>query len=224
MTDRRWLVLDASLGAGSIALIADATSADGARVLEGVTLDDRDALVPELFAMLRRHAIGVSALGGVVVGGGPGSFTALRIVGAVAKGLAEGAGVPLFAVPTLALLAASTEATRGAGRWLATLDALRGEQYAAEVTTDPSGAVRDVSPLGLVARDAIPALARERGLLWIGPDAPVTAVPAAAGAVRCLELIRASGPEDAATWQPRYGRLAEAQVQWEAAHGRPLAP
>jgi tRNA threonylcarbamoyladenosine biosynthesis protein TsaB len=26
-----------------------------------------------------------------------------------------------------------------------------------------------------------------------------------------------------ATWEPAYGRLAEAQVKWEAAHGRPLA-
>jgi tRNA threonylcarbamoyladenosine biosynthesis protein TsaB len=24
-------------------------------------------------------------------------------------------------------------------------------------------------------------------------------------------------------WEPAYGRLAEAQVKWEAAHGRPLA-
>jgi tRNA threonylcarbamoyladenosine biosynthesis protein TsaB len=24
------------------------------------------------------------------------------------------------------------------------------------------------------------------------------------------------------TWEPAYGRLAEAQVKWEAAHGRPL--
>jgi tRNA threonylcarbamoyladenosine biosynthesis protein TsaB len=27
---------------------------------------------------------------------------------------------------------------------------------------------------------------------------------------------------DLATWEPNYGRLAEAQVKWEAAHGRAL--
>jgi tRNA threonylcarbamoyladenosine biosynthesis protein TsaB len=33
----------------------------------------------------------------------------------------------------------------------------------------------------------------------------------------------ASAPEaDLATWEPAYGRLAEAQVKWEAAHGRAL--
>jgi tRNA threonylcarbamoyladenosine biosynthesis protein TsaB len=30
------------------------------------------------------------------------------------------------------------------------------------------------------------------------------------------------GPVDIDTWEPQYGRLAEAQVKWEAAHGRPL--
>ena len=27
---------------------------------------------------------------------------------------------------------------------------------------------------------------------------------------------------DLASWEPAYGRLAEAQVKWEASHGRPL--
>jgi tRNA threonylcarbamoyladenosine biosynthesis protein TsaB len=31
-----------------------------------------------------------------------------------------------------------------------------------------------------------------------------------------------SGPVDLAGWEPDYGRLAEAQVRWEAVHGRPL--
>ena len=31
------------------------------------------------------------------------------------------------------------------------------------------------------------------------------------------------GPVDLALWEPEYGRLAEAQVRWEAEHGRPLA-
>jgi tRNA threonylcarbamoyladenosine biosynthesis protein TsaB len=37
-----------------------------------------------------------------------------------------------------------------------------------------------------------------------------------------LESLLASGPVDLASWEPSYGRLAEAQVRWEAAHGRPL--
>ena len=33
----------------------------------------------------------------------------------------------------------------------------------------------------------------------------------------------AAGPVALDGWEPSYGRLAEAQVKWEAAHGRPLA-
>ena len=29
-------------------------------------------------------------------------------------------------------------------------------------------------------------------------------------------------PVELASWEPDYGRLAEAQVKWEAAHGRAL--
>jgi tRNA threonylcarbamoyladenosine biosynthesis protein TsaB len=37
-----------------------------------------------------------------------------------------------------------------------------------------------------------------------------------------LESVIEQGPVDLASWEPDYGRLAEAQVRWEAAHGRPL--
>jgi tRNA threonylcarbamoyladenosine biosynthesis protein TsaB len=29
-------------------------------------------------------------------------------------------------------------------------------------------------------------------------------------------------PVNIGSWEPAYGRLAEAQVKWESAHGRPL--
>jgi tRNA threonylcarbamoyladenosine biosynthesis protein TsaB len=35
-------------------------------------------------------------------------------------------------------------------------------------------------------------------------------------------MINAADPADLASWEPSYGRLAEAQVKWEAAHGRSL--
>jgi hypothetical protein len=33
----------------------------------------------------------------------------------------------------------------------------------------------------------------------------------------------AQPPVSLAAWEPDYGRLAEAQVKWEQAHGRPLS-
>ena len=118
-----WLVLDASLGAGTIALV----DVEGPpRLLAAVTVEERDALFPEVMRLLDAAACPIDALGACVVGDGPGSFTALRIVGAMGKGLAEATGMPLYAVPSLALVVGGAGGTRRAGVWLATMDALRG--------------------------------------------------------------------------------------------------
>jgi hypothetical protein len=47
-------------------------------------------------------------------------------------------------------------------------------------------------------------------------------LPHARGAAHVLVSLIASGPVDIDTWEPAYGRLAEAQVRWEETHGRPL--
>ena len=216
-----WLVLDASLGAGSIALL----DVEGTpRVLAAAIVAERDALFPEVERLLEAAGCPIDALGACVVGDGPGSFTALRIVGAMGKGLAEATGMPLYALPSLALLVAGAEGTRRAGVWLATMDALRGEQYVARVVTEAEGMVRTVEAMPRLAREALPAAAAAAGAEWIGPDAPCVAHPEARGAVRCVAWLRRAGPVDLAGWEPTYGRLAEAQVKWEAEHGRPLAP
>lgn len=216
-----WLVLDASLGAGTVALV----EVDGPpRLIDAVTVEERDALFPEVMRLLAAAGCPIDALGACVVGDGPGSFTALRIVGAMGKGLAEATGMPLYAVPSLALLVAGAEDTRRAGVWLATMDALRGEQYVARVVTEAEGVVRTVEALPRLVREALPDAAAAAGAEWVGPDAPRVAHPDARGAVRCVEWLRRAGPVDLAGWEPTYGRLAEAQVKWEEAHGRPLAP
>jgi hypothetical protein len=56
----------------------------------------------------------------------------------------------------------------------------------------------------------------------IGPGQRWEATPHARGVAPILGSIIESGPVDLASWEPDYGRLAEAQVRWEAAHGRPL--
>ena len=43
------------------------------------------------------------------------------------------------------------------------------------------------------------------------------------GAAVLLDDILTHGRVSLDTWEPDYGRLAEAQVKWEAAHGRRLA-
>jgi tRNA threonylcarbamoyladenosine biosynthesis protein TsaB len=47
-------------------------------------------------------------------------------------------------------------------------------------------------------------------------------LPHARGVATVLDSIVAEKEADVNTWEPIYGRLAEAQVKWEALHGRPL--
>ena len=49
------------------------------------------------------------------------------------------------------------------------------------------------------------------------------AAPDATAALRVLAAHGvAAGPVSLDAWEPAYGRVAEAQARWEAAHGRPL--
>lgn len=212
------LALDAAAGPGTIALLRDGAVIAEREVEMRSALEER--YFPAVLAVLETAAVSARDLSAVIAGAGPGSFTALRVVGAVAKGLCEGLGLPLFAVPSLALIPAGAGVADG--RYLATLDALRGERYAALVTIGAGGVVVAHEPLGLVAAASIGARAAGLGATPIGPDEPTVAAPHARGAARALALIGAGGPADLASWEPVYGRLAEAQVKWEAAHGRPL--
>ncbi|MDR2470457.1 MAG: tRNA (adenosine(37)-N6)-threonylcarbamoyltransferase complex dimerization subunit type 1 TsaB, partial [Tannerella sp.] len=69
----------------------------------------------------------------VAVGGGPGSYTGLRIGTSLAKGLCMGWGVPLIAVPTLKLMAFGARRRFADPECLycAMIDARRMEVYAA---------------------------------------------------------------------------------------------
>ena len=155
----------------------------------------------------------VRELSRVICGEGPGSFTSLRIAGSIAKGLCLGRGIPLFAVSSLGLAAAAATVT---GTFVVTIDALRDEWYAAAFERSASGVVSARSGFSIVPKAHIDAYASAFG--------PIVA-EAEPDARRCAALfdeIERRGPVDLDRWEPSYGRLAEAQVKWEAAHGRPL--
>jgi len=215
------LVLEAATYVGSVALI------DDARLLGERTVAMRgrehEALMPAAAALLQEHGIAPTALDRIVCGAGPGSFTSLRIAGGIAKGLAMAAGCKLVPVSSLALVVAS-QTSISAGRYLAAIDALRGEHYVELYDVAPSGEITLVSPTRLVPSGAVVAAAAEDDARAVGPGQPERSVePHARAAARLTKLIDATAPADLAQWEPAYGRLAEAQVKWEAAHGRPLA-
>ena len=215
------LALDAAAGRGTVAILRDGVLVAERDVAMRSTEDER--FLPAVVDAL--GAVGVAArdLARIVCGAGPGSFTALRVVGATAKGLAHGRGLPLYTVPSLALTVVAHDATRGAaGRWLSTLDALRGDRYAALVGIDAFGALVACEPLGMVPIADVAARAASLDARLIGPDEEIAAAPHARGVIRCAAYLQAAAPVDLGGWEPAYGRLAEAQVKWEAAHGRPL--
>ncbi|MGH2956869.1 MAG: tRNA (adenosine(37)-N6)-threonylcarbamoyltransferase complex dimerization subunit type 1 TsaB, partial [Solirubrobacterales bacterium] len=78
----------------------------------------------------------------IAVGTGPGSFTGLRIGIATARGLAQGRGLPLAGVGSLAALARGISEHPEGGRRpaLPVIDARRGQVFAA--LYDPSGGER----------------------------------------------------------------------------------
>lgn len=215
------LVLDAAAGSGTLALLRGETLLAERTVVMKSERDER--YLPAIIALLDEAEVALQDCARIVCGAGPGSFTSLRVVGAAAKGLAMGAGIPLFAVPSLALIVAADDRTRERGsRWVATLDAMREERYIALLTVGTDGSIATYESLGLAPAAAIAGQAATLHATPIGPDEAIAAGPHARGAARALAMIASAGPVNLATWEPVYGRLAEAQVKWEAAQGRPL--
>ncbi|MDB4949637.1 MAG: tRNA N6-adenosine(37)-N6-threonylcarbamoyltransferase complex dimerization subunit TsaB, partial [Gemmatimonadetes bacterium] len=131
------LALDSSAGVGSVAV------GDGDRLLGEAVLNvgpgASSALLPAIDAVLRTAGLAPADLRGVVVAGGPGSFTGLRIAAATAKGLVAALGVPMFAYSGLLAAAAGHW---GAGRPVCALfDARRRDVYLAcyRFPTSPPG-------------------------------------------------------------------------------------
>ena len=218
------LVLEASTAAGSVALLRGERVLRQREVAMGVSRED--SLFPALQAMLQDEDVSPAALNAIVCGSGPGSFTSLRIAAAVAKGLAHASNVPLYGVPSLLLAAASCDTP---GRYIVHSDALRGERYALPVTIDADLSVRADAVMSRVASEEIEVLADDRRQLVVPGgagnanafDGATIVIPDAARLTR-VHGWRQLGAVSLESWEPAYGRLAEAQVKWEAAHQRPL--
>jgi tRNA threonylcarbamoyladenosine biosynthesis protein TsaB len=215
------LAVDASTYTGTVAVLRDGVvAAAGSAAMRG---EEEERLMPAVIATIADAGCTLRDVAQVVCGAGPGSFTSLRIAGAIAKGVAMGNGVPLYAVSSLALIIAGADPPLAEGRWLALLDAMRGERYAASFDVGPGGAVRPGdSPFRVAVADLAPTSARLHALP-VGPLESTVGWPHARGIARMLDAIGADGPVALDSWEPDYGRLAEAQVKWEAAQGRPLS-
>jgi tRNA threonylcarbamoyladenosine biosynthesis protein TsaB len=214
------LALDAASALGSVAVLRDG------RVVAEETVAMRSAseerLLPAVVRAVAAAGAEPAALERVVCGAGPGSFTGLRIAAAAAKGIAQPLGLPLYAVASLALVAAGAEPPLPPGAYLAVIDALRGERFAAALRVDDHGGVTADGPGARLPEADVAAWAAAERRTRIGPKEAEARWPHVRGLARLGAAPYAGGAVSLADWEPDYGRHAEAQVQWEAAQGRPL--
>ncbi|MDP3087214.1 MAG: tRNA (adenosine(37)-N6)-threonylcarbamoyltransferase complex dimerization subunit type 1 TsaB [Methylotenera sp.] len=117
-------------------------------------------LLPQIQALLNEAGLNLKDLQGIAFGGGPGSFTGVRIAAGVAQGLGLGANLPVVSVCTLLALAEASDADKV----IACLDARMGEVYHA-VYERIAGEWQKVIEPGLYKPDAAPAIL---GAGWIG--------------------------------------------------------
>ena len=147
--------IDASMSVGDVAVLEDGRLLTERRVAMKDARHER--LMPAVAEALEDAKRTVRDVDRIVCGAGPGSFTSLRIAGGIAKGLAAGAVRPLWAVPSLALIVAGAELPMG--KYLAALDALRGELYVALYHVSASGEVLELERAVVIAADQLSALA-----------------------------------------------------------------
>ena len=229
MTRSYTIALDGSTYQGSVAVLRDTEvvaerSLGGEEARSGKRAAGRgDALMPAIAECLDEAGVKRDSIARIVCGAGPGSFTSLRVAGSIAKGLAVGYSVDLYAVSSLLLTVAGARPTLPAGEYLSVLDAMRGEYFAARLTLRSDQTMIQPEPTTLVGVEELLELAQREPLVKVvGPGQRLDFHPHARGVAPLLESVVERGPVDLASWEPNYGRLAEAQVRWEAAHGRPL--
>ena len=198
------LTFDASTVRSTAAVVRDGVVLAAGHVQGRDPKEER--LLPLILGLCAEAGVAVGDVATIVVGAGPGSFTGLRVAAATAKGLAAGTGAALVPVSSLLLIVAGLPTPPAAGRYLATLDALRGEHYVAPVTVDQSG-IGLAGPSRRVADAMVAAIAEELGATIVGPGTAWDAWPDARGVAR-LTLAPAV---DLASWELDYGRASAAE-------------
>lgn len=212
------LALDASTYAGSVALIRDDVVV--AQAVVAMRGEREERLMPAIATMLADHSIKVGHLDAVACGAGPGSFTSLRIAASIAKGLCAAREIPLLVAPSTLLAVPAADPPLPPGRYVVALDAMRGDFFFQDVEIDSRGVLQP-GDSGRTTRAALEEHAVARSARIVGPAESPPRVPHA-GAFAQLISLGIARPVEMTTWEPDYGRKAEAQVRWEAAHGREL--
>jgi tRNA threonylcarbamoyladenosine biosynthesis protein TsaB len=205
------LAIDTSGRLGSIALARghEDGSCDVIEVvpLAGGTFSAQ--LVPQVAALLSKHAFTKHDIDAFAAASGPGSFTGLRVGLAAIKALAEILGKPIAAVSLLEVLALAGGAK---GKVRAALDAGRGEVYSGEyeVAGDSAQVLREK----LLTKEEFVAAAR--GWQIVTPDTALVATADSAGLSAMLVEPPSAGAVARLGWRKLRQGQAVSPEQLEA--------
>jgi tRNA threonylcarbamoyladenosine biosynthesis protein TsaB len=221
-----FLCLDTSTPAARVAVM------DGAGVVRFVAEAIADRHSSHVLALcaqaLEAAGLAPAALAGIACGGGPGSFTGLRVGLAVAKGLAMPTGVPLYLVSSLEALALDiVEAVGPEATAVPCLDAGKGEVYVGAFVPDVDRSVREtraacrlpvaeVAPwLAALPRVALAGNGAARHGIALGAPAALSAVGPSAHSIGRLALLQRSRGEvaDLERAVPFYGRPPDITIK-----------
>lgn len=208
------LAFDTSTPLGSVAL------GDGTRVLAvreiGSDVRHAESLLPAIAEVLAGAGCAPVDLTSVIVGGGPGSFTGVRIAAATARGLVRALGIPLFTYGSL--LAEAKGADHPDVPVCALFDARRGEVYAACYRFGEGGWTTTLKPEALAVKDVVARIGPLEPV-WTGEGARQHAV-VLGGTMAEAVMPRAEALLVLARTAPDVGRLDDAAA-WEPAYLRP---
>ncbi len=151
-------------------------------------------ILPFVQEVLDEAKVKLSALDGIIIGRGPGSFTGVRIAAGVGQGLAFSQNLPVVGVSSLQSLAQQAYRTHGATHVVAAIDARMGEVYfGTYILTDGLMQQRGNEIVGLPEQMVLPIksqLSKEaEPLLWHGVGTGFMSYPMLA---ECLSKSTAS--------------------------------
>lgn len=201
------LAIDASTLASGVALVS--TERVLAEFILQTAKTHSQRLLPAIDLVMKEAGVRPDQLDGVIVSGGPGSFTGLRIGMSTAKGLAHALGTPIVAINTLDFWAENYPFFTGVV--VPILDARKGEVYTATYTWG-EGQMARLTPHRAISM----AVLLEELRLAAGPVAFVgDAVAVYEDDIRqsLLEKAVISAPADRLPRPSRLGALGIARLQ-----------
>ena len=221
--------------------VAGVAVSDGRRLLGELMIHTKNThsekLMPMVQQLLQELQLTMGDLEGIAVTQGPGSFTGLRIGMATAKGLAQGAGKRLIAVPTLDCLAYNL--VHYPGVICPIMNAQKKQVYTALYSSNDDGLERLSDYQAIAAEQLAQQLNALQQDVWFvgdGVDAFADVFAAQlggrchladghqsmprAGSLAMLAAQRAERQQFDDLFQAEllYIRKSEAEVQWEARH------